>query len=346
MLPFETLQLLNHPNFADHEEVLRKLGVLKGRADAAGDTLYLARELEHVSAQSFDVLKDPKIGRQLVPFVFDLPDGAETYSFDMYDGIASGGWITNWATVIGQADAFKTRVSIPARSWGSSYHYTVQDLAAASMASGRSLDAERGRFCRLAHEQFFEDLIADGDAERGIPGLPGLLAALGFTEDGAPSGTRFPWVSPITGTWDAATTGPEKVADLEKLVGAVEQNTKQLFVADRLVLPLSTKPFMRAPYNTTVDARSTEKVFLENQPANGVKAIDYWYKLDTKSALGGPRALAYKASPDTFKFVLAYDFRELAPQLVAYQYQIPTLARVAGLISVYPLAMAQMDLDS
>ena len=344
------LKIRNNPRFqAKHDAALDALGVLEGRADAAGDSLYLARELEQVSAQSFDVLKDPRMGRMLVPFVNELSDGAETFSFDMYDGVTKGGWITNWATVIGGSDANKTRVSIPCRSWGSSYQYSIQDLAAAQMAgTGRSLDAERARMCRRGHEQFFDDLIADGDSDRGIPGLPGLLESFGFTEGGGPAGAdRFPWVAPVVGTWDAATTGPEKISDLEKLCQTVEQNTKQLFTADRLVLPLSMKPFMKLPYATaTTDGRTTESVFLANQPANGVKAIDYWYKLDTKSALTGPRAIAYKASPDTFKFVLAYDFRELPPQAVAYAYQIPTLARLAGLISVYPLAMAQMDLDS
>jgi hypothetical protein len=332
---------------AAHDAALTKIGALTSRQDAAGDSLFLARELEYVSASTFDVLKDPKMGRLLVPFVAELSDGAETYSFDMYDGVARGGWIVNWATVLGGSDATKTRVSIPCRSWGSSYSYSVQDIAASLQAGTRSLPGERARFCRIAHEQFFEDLIADGDTDRSIPGLPGLLESLGFTEGGAPSGVRYPWRAPKVGTWDTATTGPEKIQDLEELVGAVEENTKGLFKANRLVLPLVVKKFMKQPYATsTTDGRTTESVFLANQPPDGVRSIDYWYKLDTKSALSGPRAISYYASPDTFKFVLAYDYRELPPQAVGYAYQIPTMARLAGLISVYPLAMAQMDLDS
>ena len=197
---------------------------------------------------------------------------------------------------------------------------------------------------RIAHEQFFDDLIADGDSERDIPGLPGLLAALGFTE-GAFGTANTPWIAPPTGTWDGSTTSAQKVADLQALVDTPEQNTKGLFKANRLVMPLSMKPLMTAPYSEHHPI-TVEQVFLQNQAANGVKSIDYWYKLDTKSALSGPRAIAFHASPTTFKFVYAYDYRELAPQRVNYATQVLTKAKLAGLVSVYPLAMAQVDLDS
>lgn len=344
---YEPLHIVQNPIYAaSFAQCLALSGALNDRTDAAGDTLHLARELEQVSAESYDVLKNPRIGRTLVPFVNELQDGAESYSWDVYDGIARAEWIVNWASVVGGTSANKHRFTIPTRSFGSHYQYTDEDLARAVMAGGRGLDREVARMARIAHEQFFDDLIADGDSERDIPGMPGLLAALGFTEQ-APYTANSPWIAPVVGTWDDSTTGPEKLKDLQALVDTPEQNTKQLFKANRLVLPLSVKPLMTAPWSaTSVSAETVEAVFLKNQPANGVKSIDYWYKLDTKSALGGPRAISYFAAPTTFKFVYAYDYRELAPQRVAYATQVLTKAKLAGLVSVYPLAMAQMDLDS
>ncbi len=331
-----------------HQAALAPL--LVNREDADGDSIYLARDLEQISAETFDVLRHPKMGRTLVPFQNILTPGAGVFEYDMYDVTAQCKWLTNWATIVGGASANKVRVSIPTRYFGGHYQYTIQDLERAAMARGvngsnRALDAELARANREAHEQFFDDLIADGDSERDIPGLPGLLEALGYTES-AP-GDNKPFVAPVIGTWGTGTTGPQKILDLERLCSTPEQNTKNTFVANRLIMPLSMKPLMKLPYATsTTDGRTVESVFLANQPANGVKSIDYWYKLDTKSTLSGPRAIAYFASDRTFKFVLAYDYKELAPQISGYGYTIPTMAQVAGLISVYPLAMAQMDLDS
>ncbi len=348
---------------ARFERICSDIGVFTGREDAAGDTLHLARELEYVSAQTYDVLKFPMMARRIVPFVPELPEGASSYSFDMFDGVAKAEWITNWASLVGGASAHKFRFTVESRSFGSSYMYTVEDLRRAAFArtvnpSSRSLSVEEARLVRIGHEQFIEDLIVDGDSSRviastngaiALAGLPKLIEALGFTlQDNAgheSDGTPHLWIKPRVGTWTSSTTGAQLVSDLEKLTSAVEQNTKQLMVADRLILPLAVKPLMKQPYSTTVDARTVETVFLQNQPANGVKSIDYWHKFDNKSASTGPRAMAYKASPDTFKFVYSFDFREHPVQQTALALQVPTEAKVVGLVSVFPFGMAQMDLD-
>jgi hypothetical protein len=301
------------------------------RQDAAADTLYLARELEFVSAQSYEVLVDPIKGRQFVPFSWIVPDGAETYGYDMYDGFASAAWITDGASAVGNADAFKTRTSRKTYMFGSSYKYNIQELAAAQMAGGRPLDRERARFCRIGHEQFLETLIAEGDTERSIEGLT--------------NSTTIPDVAPVVGTWDASTSTTDLMKDLDALVQAPEQTSKQNFKADTLILPLSVKPLLRQIFSTT-DPRTVEKVWLANQDADGVKVIEYWNKLDDASALSGPKGLAFKKSNMVFEFLGSYDFRELPPQQSGFWFQILTYANVVGLCFRYPLAMAQMDLDA
>lgn len=346
---------------AHADAVSRLLGV-EDRADADGDTLYLARDLEQISAETLDVLRYPLMGRKLVPFVQELTPGADAWAYDVYDIAGRANWISNWATIIGGQDARKKRISIPTRYFGSSYQYTVQDLERAAMAKGklgsnRSLDAEVARSCRLAHEQFLDRLIADGDSEpsRSLPGLANLLdTGFGYTvEDFDPAtmggATPKPYLRPahkITASGVPTADGPKTVRALTQLCMTPQMNTKGTFTANRLVMPLAWKEVMAQPYsNSILDGKTIESVFLQNQPADGVKSIDYWYALDTKSALGGPRALAYMASPRTFKFVLAYDFKELPVQILGGAYTIPTYGFVAGLVSQYPLAMAMMDLD-
>jgi hypothetical protein len=329
-------------NRADsHRVVLAGTNWFAGREDAAGATVNLARELEQVSAQTFDVLKHPMLARQVMQFSNELSPGAETFSYDMYDGVTQCEWITNWGTPVGQNDAFKTRMTGIAYSFAGGYEYSFQDLEAASFSPARSIDAERARMNRLGHEQFLDDLAFSGNTDRGISGISNLLTNAGYTVQ--TYGTAgAPFVKPVVGTWDASTSPADLMKDLDGLLAVPEQNTKQRLVANRVLLPLSVKPLLTAPYSTA-DARTIETIWKLNHP--GVEVL-YWWRLDTASAIGGPRAIAYKVDPSVCRFVLAYDYKEMPPETAAFLYRINTIARVLGTVSVYPLGIAMMDLDA
>lgn len=309
------------------------------RYDAAGDTLYLARELEAVSAQTYEILTDPLVGRQIVPFSWSVPEGAETFSYDYYDGFAQAEWISNYGVSVGNSDAFKTRVSHSMRDFGSNYHYSQQDLArAAFAATGRGLDRERARFARLSHEQFIDDLVAVGDATRNIPGITNLDDFSILTP-----------TAPVVGTWDTSTEPVDLVKDVTKLWYTPEQASKGNFKANKLVMPLVVKPLLTQPYVTAagvITTRTVQQVLLEN--LEGLSSIQYWSRLDTASAVGGggPRALAFQSDPMVLEFLGSYDYREEPPQKIHRLFQIDTTARVGGLAIRYPLAMAMMDLDA
>jgi hypothetical protein len=322
-----------------HENVLRELGLHidpsgVARADAAGDTMHLARELEYVSAQTYQVLTDPIKGREFVDFT-TIPDGAETFSYDMWDRIGTVDFIGNYSDFVGSADVQKARTSMPLWDVGGSYHYSVTDLAKAAFAK-TSLPAERARSNRIVHEQKLDDLIALGDSVRGIKGLDGDFQAVQST----------------VGEWDPSDVEPtdpdlyeaksiQLQNDFNKLLDSVEERTAQNFTANYTAWPLSFKKVFSRRFSR-YDARSREAVMLADR--QGV-TLKYWKRLDTKSALSGPRALAWTRSRLVLEFILAYDYRELPPQAHAYAYQVPTMARLGGVCNRYPIATSRMDLD-
>jgi len=351
-------------HMAAHTAAIQTL--LTGREDADGDTLYLARDLEQVSAETLEVLRFPLMGRLAMPFVNELQPGADSFAYDMYDVFGKADWITNWSTPVLASGGKKRRFHATPYHFQSGYQYTVQDLERAAFARGknanaRALDAEEARACRIAHEQFIDALVWDGDSQRGIVGLPGIQEALGATIANFSDIVTGPAGSEVQKTYlqpthklytSAAFTGdgPKVVQALNELCLAVQLNTGGAVTANRLMLPLKFKTKMIAPYSSSIlDGKTIESVFLQNQPANGVKQIDYVYKLDSKSATSnspGGRAIAYFASPQTFKFVLAYDFKEMPAQIINLAYHISTYAFVLGPVSQRPLQFAQMDLDN
>lgn len=328
-------------NRADsHRQILTATEWFSGRDDAAAATINLARELEQVSAQTYDVLKNPILARQIMPFVNELSPGAETFSYDMYDGVTECKWITNWGTPVGNSDAFKTRMTGVAYSFAGGYEYTFQDLEAASFSPSRSLEAERARLNRIGHEQFLDDLAFSGNADRGISGINNLLTNAGYSL--STYGTEGqPYVKPLVGSWTSATTPAQLIKDLDGLLAVVEQNTSQRLISDRLLLPLSVKPYLTQPYSS-LNGQTVESVWKGNHPGVDVK---YWWRLNTASASNGPRAIAYKVDPAVVRFVLAYDYKEMPPETAAFTYRINTIARVLGTVSVYPLGLSMMDLD-
>lgn len=323
-----------------HEAACLALGIGVGREDAAGDTMHLARELEFVSALSSEVLTDPIKGREFVPWNASVPAGAETFAYDEYDRIALAEWITNYASRPGVADRFKRRVNKPMYDFGSSYIYSIQDLERAAYAR-TPLERDRALSARKAHEQFIDDLIAVGDSERGIEGLANSSAF----QTVATVATEDPADDEPTDAAEYEGRSLALLANLDALVDAVEQNSKQNTKADALVLPLSMKSVLKRRYSSQ-DARSREKVWLENQDSDGVKKIDYWTRLETAGESGGPLGIAYKKAPWVLEFVLSYDYRELPPQAVGFAYQVLTYARVGGLVVRYALGCAKMTLDA
>ncbi len=309
------------------------------RFDAAGDTAILARELEQVSAQSYDVLRDPKKGRLFVPFNSSIAPGAETYSYDSYDGYGVAEFVTDYASNPPRSDVFKTRTSAAMHTIWTSYGFTIDEMAAAAF-SQTPLDRMRALIARESIEQKIDDLIATGDAARGVPGF------VNNTNIPAVVSTRTNLWIPVSGT---AATAAEIFKDLNDLVNAIEQASAENFQADTLILPLVMKPVMQQVYSST-DARTIAQVWLGNQDSanggSGVKQILYWKKLNTASALGGPRALAYKRSNQVFEFLLSYDYREEAPQVKNLETQVIARARVGGISIHYAYGLAKMDLDT
>lgn len=332
-----------HPRLAQYVAENFPEGIVPGvRTDAAGDTAYLARELEQVSATAYDVLKDPIKGRLFVPFTPVNP-GAETFSYDMWDTIGLAEWVSNYGTNPPSVDAFRQRFSGPMRSMWSSYQYSVQDIRQGRMAAlmnpgVRSLEVEKARAARRVIEESLDQVIAFGRLPNETANSQGLTGLI--------NNTNIPTVTTTAGAWTAATTPAVLMADLDKLVQTPYQASAEIFEVDTLILPLSVKNLLIKPYSS-LNGESVLKVWLAGQDGvSGVRRVDFWKKLNTGSASGGPRSLAYKKSSEVVEFRVAVEYEEFPAQEKNLAFQITCMARVGGVVVRYPLAMAKMDLDA
>ncbi len=335
------MKIRNTPFYQVFAGMCDQLGLLTRndgtRMDAAGETMFIAKTLEHVAARTYDVMYATAKARTFMPVNNAVHNGARTFVYHQWDHIGLANWITNYATDFESVNAFVKEFDKPIYSMGTSYQYSVQDLRAAQLAR-TPLNEKLAAAARLVVEQKIDDVAAFGDSVRGIEG---------FTNHSAVS-----VISPVNGTWDDSTTGAEMVADLQKLAMAPEQVSKQLIVADTLVLPLDVQPFLMKPMGAEFSSTVLD-VF--KRSGSTIKNIEFWHKTSgngvrdrltgsPSAGVGVKRAIAYKKDAQVLELVIPQEFEQFNPQQVNMAFYVPCHARIGGVNVFYPFGMTYMDL--
>jgi len=307
--------------------VLMSLGLVNDRWDD-NYTAVLAKQLEYVKAQTYDIKYPALKGRQLVPVSNEVDPGAETIVYRQWDDFGMAQIIANYADDLPLADTLVEETVQRVQSIGSAYQYSVQDIRRSAM-SGANLEQRRARAARRLIEQKIEDIAAVGDTSAGLTGLANNVNVTAIT--------------PITGNW-ATATSEQIVADLNKLVADIVTTNKESFIPDTIVLDLSLYTILATKrMSTTGDSNYTIlKAFLEGNPY--ITSITAWNKLAKADAAGtGSRIVCYKKDPEVLTLEMPQEFEQLAPQAKNLAFLVPCHARTGGVIVYYPVAMGYMD---
>ncbi len=295
----------------------------------AGETAALARQLEFIYAQTYDVKYAELKARRFIPIDTSVDAGAEFFTYRQWDMFGMAKLIANYADDLPRVDALAKEFVAPIKSLGASYGFSIQDMRRAAM-SGSQLDARRARAARRAHEQSFDEIMAFGNADAGL---------VGFTNNG-----NVPIVGPVTGTWvGSAATPLQMIEDLNTLVNSIIIATLETFVPNTLLLSnVSFQRINSTPMSSTGDADKTVlRFFLDNNPY--ITDIDQWNKLNAAGAGGVSRAIAYMRSEEVLAGVEPQPFEQFPPQARNLEFVIPTHSRIGGVRMQYPLAVAYMD---
>lgn len=307
--------------------LLAAIAGITGWRQDAGETAFIAKQLEALKAQTYDIKYAAAKARSYIPVDNSIPSGAETFAYDVWDTVGVAAIIANNAKDLPSVEAFVTRFAAPIRSLGVQYGYSVQDLRAAQMA-GSPLNEKRAQSAKRAIEFAIDEIAAFGNAAAGLKGFL--------------NNTAVPLVTPVVGNWTTSTTADQMVSDLNKLVNSIVQTTKEVHKPDTLLVATSTFALLQKP--SGVDNRETVlSSWLRNNPY--IKNVDQWVRLDTANAAGtGPRMMAYERSSEVVELVIPQEFEQFPPQAQGLNFVIPCHARIGGVSFHYPLAAAYMDL--
>ena len=301
------------------------------RFDSAEDaSVFFARELDHVKAQSYDVQYPQFTALDKFPISSEADPGAETVTYYTYDKQGLAKVIDNYSTDLPRADVNGKPSVAQVKSIGDSYGYSAQEMRASRLA-GKSLDSRKAESARFAIDNLTNKIAWAGDEESG---LMGVLSA----------GQNIPVFTVTGGSWKTK-TADQILADVAAMQEQVSDTTNNVERPDTLCLPADV--YMHIA-NKRIDDTSTTvlKFILDNAPY--IKEIISAAELGAKNVDTNPYA-ATDGSGSGVAFLFTNDARKLSLEnpMPFYQYPlqvrnletvIPCEARTAGVIVYYPMS--------
>lgn len=305
------------------------------RFDSEDDaSIFFARELDHVKAESYDVEYPEFTALSLFPVSNDTDPGAETVTYYTYDKTGLASVIDNYSTDLPRADVTGKPSYAQVKSIGDSYGYSAQEMRASRMA-GKSLDVRKAASARYQIDNLTNKIAWRGDDASGLMGVlsPGQNVPLYTITNGASN--KADW---------ANKTADEILTDINGMQKQVARVTKNVERPDTLCVPSDV--YMDISTRRIPDTATTVKAFLlENAPY--LKDIVSAAELDADAVDTNPYAkdtdgkgVAFLFKNDKRKMALEnpMPFMQYPLQVKGLETIIPCEARTAGVIFYYPLS--------
>ena len=303
------------------------------RFDSAEDaSVFFARELDYIKTQTYDVLYPEFNALRIFPQSSEVDPGAETTTYYSYDKTGLAKIIHNYATDLPRADVKGKPTTVPIKSVGASYGYSIQEMRASRMA-GKSLDVRKGDSARYAIDYMINLIAWSGDEETGLIGVlsPGNDVPL-FTLslNAAGTSTRFVDKTPM-----------EILYDINSMQAFTAFLTKSVERPDNLALPTDAFLHIANTPRSEMSDLSIMSWILKNSPR--LKAIVETPELNSDSGMhpyaGYGVAFMYKKSAKKFTIENPLPFLQYPIQPSGLEFEVPCEARTAGAVIYYPLSM-------
>ena len=306
------------------------------RGDAETATMFFARELEHVKAQSYDVLRAPLRAFDLFPTDSTAGPGAESVVYEQYDVTGMSKIVADYADDLPRSDVKGKEFVARVRSIGNSYGYSLQEIRAAQLA-GKGLVARKANAAVRAQREQMNRIAFYGDEQHNLQGLLTNPNLPSVTVENDGEGDATEW----------STKTPKQVLrDMNDLVNSIIERTNGAEQPDTLILPIEQYTFVTStPADTGTDTTIGE-YFLTNNPfvnnlewSNELKASER-AKHISDDQYTGEIMVAYRRDPDAVMLEIPQMFEQLPVQERNLEFVVPCHSRIAGLIITYPLSMA------
>lgn len=304
--------------------------------DSAEDaSVFFARELDFVKAQSYDVEYPEFTALKLFPMSSEVDAGAETVTYYSYDKVGLAKIISNYATDLPRADVKGKPTTAIIKSIGSSYGYSIQEMRASAM-SGKSLDSRKAESARYQIDYLNNKIAWNGDKETGLRGV--------LSED-----NDIPVVTVDAGAEGSAKwvdkTPDEIIADITSWMVQMNELTGGVENPDTLALPKSVYLVLQ---NKRLEGTASNLLTYITQNIPDIKTIARCPELEAKAtetnpyaATSGGKGVALLFKNDARKLTIEnpLPYTQYPVQTQGLEMVVPCEARTAGAVIYYPLSL-------
>ena len=305
----------------------------------ANESIFFARELEHIKAKSYDVQYPELTATRIIPVSSDAGPGAETITYYQYDQVGFAKIISNYSTDLPRVDLKGKKFTGDVRSIGASYGYSIQDIRAAQMA-GKPPEQRKANAVRRANDQEVNKIAYFGDDDHG---LVGLISHPNITT----------YTLPTDGTLNSVTSGtaaaakfinktPEYVLrDLNAMVSKVLELTLNVERPNTLLMSHNIHADLSTRARSDNSDTTILEFFLKNSPY--VKNVEVIPEMASAGTDDTEVIMMYDKSPDKLTLEIPQPFEQFPPQSKGLEFEIPCHSRCGGVIIYYPLSIIKAE---
>lgn len=301
----------------------------------AGEGLFILQELQAIEQQLYETPFGKLKAEMLIPYAFDVPEGAQEWGYDRVTAFGLAQWIAADAKDLPRVNVDRKRVTFPIYWSGLAYGYTRKDLQSAMMSS-MPLDASLAKACRRGIDSHRNKVLLQGD---DIVGLTGFLNDANVTVD-----------TVANGAWDGTAATPDQIiAEFNQIIFLIGSLTKENYWPDTLVVPAQVYAHLTTtPRSSTSDTTIWEYMRENNQY---IKRLEFLLELGPTTDEGGVgpggggagRAIFYLRSPEVVVAKMATLFGQLPPQMKGFSIETPCYSVFGGTHWRVPIAGYYLD---
>lgn len=291
-------------------------------------SIYFARELEHIKSREFNVqYAVPKLF-SLVPVDNTSPVGAQAATYRVYDKQHRAKIIAERADDIPKVNVTGKEVSYGFRDIASAYELTFNEIKAAAF-TGKSLEPRLLETVKDSILREMDQIGWFGNVTYNIPGWLNNTNINSAPVAGADANARR-W---FDANRVAVKTPDQILSDLNSAVDYVITNTKGVEEVDTIVLPLGHWRYIQETARSATSDTTILEYFHNANP--GVTVT--WANELTGTFTGNTNGMiAYKKNPDKIYQEIPEFFEQIAPQVVNLHVDVICVGRYGGVHIPYP----------
>ena len=289
--------------------------------------LFLSRELETILSKVLEVQYSDLKYAQIIPVATgEVAESSESYTYRVFDSQGKMQVIQDKASDLPRADILRKEVTLPVRSLGGSFAYTVNEVRAAAAVPGMNLEARRANALRRASEEAVNEIALFGNAPSG---MKGFLNSSDIDKV-------------VPNKWFDNATTDEMLEILNEAPTRIVQGSRMKETPNTMLVPYDVYRVISTSARSSASDETVLSFFLKTNPF--IRSIEPINELAAaNSVLSKDRIVCYDRSPEKLQLHIPRTLELLPPERKGLEYSVAGHMRVGGCAIYYPKSVLYVE---